>query len=326
MGATLIQIDGKLPNLALMRLAAHYEGEVEFTTSVEFGLFEPKYEDVYASTIFSKSRGLVDRLLEQVPWAVVGGTGSGSDLNLEDIGVGDCLDYSIYPEYQFSIGYSQRGCRFRCPFCVVPQKEGRIRSVSTIGSIWRGDPYPKSVVLLDNDFFGQTDWRDRARELIDGNFRVSLTQGINVRCITDEQAEVLSLLSCYDSDFKFRAIYTAWDSIKDESRFVDGIKRLARYGINPGWIMVYMLCGFHPWEDENDREHRRKVIRDLGCHPYPMPFTRTQELVGFQRWVVGNYDRRIPWSEWKKAQYRPERLNAPIAPGSFHDQWITEKL
>ena len=39
-----------------------------------------------------------------------------------------------------------------------------------------------------------------------------------------------------------------------------------------------------------------------------MPFERTRELVGFQRWVIGGYDRTIGWEEWTKAQYRPTRL------------------
>lgn len=30
--------------------------------------------------------------------------------------------------------------------------------------------------------------------------------------------------------------------------------------------------------------------------------------VGFQRWVVGAYDKRVSWGEWERAGYRPERL------------------
>jgi hypothetical protein len=40
-----------------------------------------------------------------------------------------------------------------------------------------------------------------------------------------------------------------------------------------------------------------------------MPFVRNKELVGFQRWCIGAYDKRFPWPEWKAANYRPENLD-----------------
>ena len=42
-----------------------------------------------------------------------------------------------------------------------------------------------------------------------------------------------------------------------------------------------------------------------------MPCRRTAELIGFQRWVIGAYDKSFTWQEWTAAKYRPERLNAP---------------
>ena len=40
-----------------------------------------------------------------------------------------------------------------------------------------------------------------------------------------------------------------------------------------------------------------------------MPFVRTKELVGFQRWVIGAYDKRFTWKHWQAADYRPEKLH-----------------
>lgn len=50
------------------------------------------------------------------------------------------------------------------------------------------------------------------------------------------------------------------------------------------------------------------TLRAFGARPYPMPFVRTKETVGFQRWVVGAYDKRIPWDAWKAAAYEPRNL------------------
>jgi hypothetical protein len=43
-----------------------------------------------------------------------------------------------------------------------------------------------------------------------------------------------------------------------------------------------------------------------------MPFVRTPELVGFQRWVIGAYDKRIPWRDWAAARYQPSNLGDPL--------------
>ena len=45
---------------------------------------------------------------------------------------------------------------------------------------------------------------------------------------------------------------------------------------------------------------------------YPMPYVRTQELVGFQRWVIGAYDKRIRWHDWQEASYQPRNLGPAV--------------
>jgi len=190
----LVQLDGKLPNLALMKLAHWHRQQgwdVQFTRHVDRGILDREPDAVYGSCIFKYSRQHLTRFVQQWPQAVVGGTGSDSLLNVEHlIGQHEHYDYSIYPGYLPSIGFTQRGCRLKCGFCVVPQKEGRPIPVNSIRDIWRGEPYPKDVVLLDNDFFGQPpeEWKARVNELIDGQFRVSFNQGLNVRLIHEEGA------------------------------------------------------------------------------------------------------------------------------------------
>lgn len=189
----LLQLDGRLPNLALMRLSAFLKQrgkKVEFrrissALILEQGLFDDAWEGVYASLIFERTRPVAIRLREIYPGAVIGGTGWDLTSRLEDIGVSATgLDYSLYPRYSHSIGFTQRGCRLRCPFCVVPKKEGAIGEERLITEIWRGAPYPRNVLLLDNDFFGARHWRDRIDELRAGDFRVCFSQGSMHACST----------------------------------------------------------------------------------------------------------------------------------------------
>src|SRR3990167_5514384 len=233
----LTQLDGALPNLALMKLSSwHRErgDDVWLTYSIEPDLFEPSYDLVYGSSIFKFSAPRVERFRRAWPNAIIGGTGTACTWTVEEFtGQWERYDYSGYPKFRESIGFTQRGCRLKCPFCVVPAKEGKPRSENTIADIWRGEPWPKKIHLLDNDFFGNPQWRDRIAEIREGKFRVCLSQGINVRLIDDKTAAALASIEYRNTGFNERKLYTAWDNMKDEKVFFSGVDTLERAGIPP---------------------------------------------------------------------------------------------
>lgn len=322
MKVLLLQLDGKLPNIALMRIASHHRAlgdDVELRRisnprSIERGLWDD-FSKVYASTIFLWSRPLAERLLEIYPHAIVGGTGWDLTKTLESIGIDTKLqDYTVYPGYPHSIGFTQRGCRLKCAFCVVPKTEGAVRTEQAIASIWRGDPWPRNLCLLDNDFGGAPGWQQNVRDIREGGFRVCFNQGINARLLSEELAEAIASLQYYDDDFGVRRIYTAWDNRKDEAILFRGLNWLTKYGVKPDQIMVYMLIGYWPGETASDREYRRSRLREFGARPYPMPFVRTPELVGFQRWVVRRADLTMSWAEYTQAKYEPRNVRRATYP------------
>jgi len=300
------QIDGALPNLAIMKLASwHLErgDEVKVTRQIEPDLFDQAYDRVYGSVLFDFSRDRLERFRKAWPGAIVGGTGAGAEqlgVSVETVtGLHPHVDYSGYPDFQESIGFTQRGCRLRCKFCVVPRKEGKPVSAGTINDIWRGEPYPKKLHILDNDFFGGPEWPARIREIIDGKFRVCLSQGINVRLINDEAAAALASIEYRNTRFTERRLYTAWDNLKDEAVFFRGVDRLERAGIKPKHIMAYMLIGYDPAETWERLWHRFNRMVERGIEPYPMVYDRTRkDLRKFQRWVITGLYRAVPFEEY----------------------------
>jgi hypothetical protein len=325
----LTQLDGKLPNLALMRLAAFHRGrgdDVRYTRSPYRHLDEPAYDRVYGSAIFSFSAERVDRLQASFPGALVGGTWNLPPHGVEPItlerfdhSIPDALDYSDHPTFGASIGFTQRGCRLKCKFCVVPRMEGKPRSVGSIPDIWRGAGHPKHLHLLDNDFFGQPreEWRARLREIRDGGFKVCFSQGFNIRLINAEGAAEIASVDYRDDSFKRKRLYTAWDNLGEERRFFEGVDILAAAGIPPSHLLVYMLVGFDPAETWGRVLYRFQRMADLGIRPYPMIFEaqkdrglplgnahpriveRRLSLRHFQRWAIRASKLGVPFHEYE---------------------------
>ena len=355
----LVQLDGKFfPNLALMKIAHYHRARgdrVFLTRFIQPDLFEPRRVDlIYASAVFKKSRPLVQELLNAYPQATIGGTGSGRPLEMTvetTLGLGDAgdyenYDYSIYPKYPWSLGFTQRGCRLKCPFCVVPKKEGKPQSVNVIQDIWRPGT-KRNILLLDNDFFGQPrdEWEARIEELKEGEFKVSFNQGINVRMITPESARAISQVKYFDDQFTRRRLYTAWDNLGQEKVFFRGMEMLNEAGIPSKHLMVYMLIGFDQKETMDQIFHRYNLLVQAGCKPYPMVFDpidddspdsgegnaalqarkesisqdedealklKGRRLRAFQRWVIGRYAEFLPWKEyWNENQVQAQQNEQP---------------
>lgn len=319
MNVLLIQVDGKLPNIALMRLAAHHRAlgdYVELRTNIRRLLWD-RFDKVYASAIFERSRKIVRRLYREWPEAIVGGTGvdAGMERTIESLGVETkTQDYADYPEFTASIGFTQRGCRLNCSFCVVPKKEPILFQENTIADLWRGPDYPKHLHLLDNDFFGQDNWRERVAEIRDGGFKVCFNQGINVRFINDESAAALASLKLYNDQFTHRMLYTAWDNRRQEKLVMSGLECLVRHGIKPDNITVYMLVAYdhdakspRPFLVAEDF-HRLETLKEFGCRPFPMPFVKNRETNGFQRWAVRRIYHKVSWERFVAAKYQPGNL------------------
>ena len=60
-------------------------------------------------------------------------------------------DYSIYPQYNFAISMTSRGCGRQCPFCHVAAKEGKCSvKVADVSDFWRRGGQDEIRVLDPN--------------------------------------------------------------------------------------------------------------------------------------------------------------------------------
>ena len=124
----LLDVDGhNFPNLALMKISTYFKDR---GNNVEWAMpLMGEYDTIYASKVFTFTPDY-NPLEFRANEIIKGGTGYdvASKLPSEIENVRN-PDYTIYPQYNFSIQFYSRGCIRKCPFCLVREKEGYIHPV-----------------------------------------------------------------------------------------------------------------------------------------------------------------------------------------------------
>jgi hypothetical protein len=306
----LMDVDGKLPVLSLMRISTYFKGMGE---QVEFVQPGRKYEKVFASCLFTFNKKECDKILQVYPDAEIGGTGWSIDLKLPEE-IQSCKpDYDLYtPEVVYTrltggisnkekkmekaavianmgIGFTSTGCIRNCSFCFVPKKEGTLKQASEIKDII--NPRSNYISLLDNNFTADPLCVDKLKEIKERNLIVNISQGIDVRVLTDDVANALSEVKLFSN------IYYAWDLIGFENSVLQGIKLLSKF-IKPYKHRCYMLVGYDTSFEED--MYRVRILDELGVKPYIMIYNNQgdKRLHHFQRWVNGFFYKVVPWDEY----------------------------
>lgn len=304
----IYDVDSKIPNLALMKISTYHKkkgDKVEWYSP----LFIDSYDKIYASKIFDFSDGF----LINPERMIVGGTGWNLYTTLPTEIERLIPDYTLY-DCPHSIGFTMRGCRLRCSFCLVPEKEGKPKPNNTIDEIWtqRDSDF---VMLLDNDFFGNPEWPERIAELQDFGLKVNFSQGLNIRNLRIEQAKALASVNFRNAHNTGKQVYFAWDDPRHEKLIHKGIKRCLDAGIKAYQMAFYVLIGYHSTEKED--LHRVNVLRDYGCDPYVMPYNKSDPYQKrFTRWV--NHKaifNSVDWSDYVVGIHK--KPAPPIAQGEM---------
>jgi len=196
-----------------------------------------------------------------------------------------------------------RGCRFRCKFCVVPEKEGKVYSNNTITDIWT-QRKSDFVMLLDNDFFGNPQWSERIAEIRKYNLRVSFSQGLNIRIITEEQAKALASVRFRTMTGNRKMVHFAWDQWgKGTEKLIDeGFDRVVSHGIKPYMMTFFVLIGWHTTEEQD--LYRINKLHNKGAHVFVMPYNKKDPYQkALARWNNAHLWRKIKWVDYQTATW-----------------------
>lgn len=211
-------------------------------------------------------------------------------------------DYSLYGITDTAYGFLSRGCPRGCSFCHVEAKEGRRTiKVADLSEFWRGQ---KNIVLCDPNILACRQWKDLLQQLIDSKAWVDINQGLDIRLMTPEKAEMLKQI-------KLKNIHFAWDRYEDKAKILPKFRMFKEItGIDYRKLGVFVLCNFDT-TIEQDLE-RIYTLRDLGFSPYVMLYNKENIPKGhpmrrLQRWV----NNRIVFAKCKTFEEYNTRGGAP---------------
>ena len=291
----LIDVDGhNFPNLALMKLSAWHKAQGD---SVEWyqPLFSGHMDKVYMSKVFSFTPDYEYFIDADEVYR----GGSGYAITLEngkevynknlDAPLPDEIehmypDYSIYNITDTAYGFLTRGCPRGCSFCHVEAKEGRKSyKVADLSEFWSGQ---KNIVLCDPNILACKDWKDLLQQLIDSKAWIDINQGLDIRLMTAEKAEMIKQM-------KVKELHFAWDRYEDKDIIVpkfQEFKQITKLDIRK--LIVYVLCNYDTTL-EQDLE-RIYTLRELGYWAYVMLYDKEHIPRGhtykkLQRWVNNRF-------------------------------------
>lgn len=268
--------DAPVHNYALMRISAYHKAKGD-----QVILNEPMsrlYDLSYGSWLFKQ-----DYFCD-----ISGGTA----IKPATIRLGDEFpirpDYGLYPNIDYSLGYTWEYCPRKCGFCIVskqtPPKSHR--------SIWDfHDSRFNKICLLNNNTFSDPQWQETFEEIWEAGLVVRDENGYDLRLLDEEKAKALKKT-------KFASqVHFAWDFIGDEEAIIKGLLLAREYRID---AMVYVLIGYDTTREEDI--YRCQIIHHLGFDPYPMPYNGGNVAdKAFKRFICLRYYRGRSYKDIREA-------------------------
>jgi len=318
MNVWAVDFDGKMENLALMRVSNWHKQQGHSVIlkrlsntrqrKVDIAPACPPLFDrpgkVYVSCLFRWNA--VEAKSLQLQWGdacELGGTGVDILKALPEPMATCEPDYDLYGKDR-AVGFISRGCPNRCPWCVVWRKEGQLNYASSAQHIV-GDR--AEAIFLDNNFLALPGHENELRWLAEQGTAIDFNQGLDVKYVTPENAALMARCNWLAGP-RF-----AMDADSREPVVERALAYLSEAGIKPGRIMLYILIGFHGLESD---VRRLLKAREWGVWAYPMGFrdldTGDEPARGWDRRLYKKFRRliiRLPhattvWEDFEKEVVR----------------------
>ena len=231
----LLDVDGhKFPNLALMKLSRWHK---EHGDKTELYSVLEQYDIVYMSKVFTHTPDY-PYVITNAKKTVKGGTGYDFTSKLPEEIDHTQPDYSLYGKMidkKTAYGFLTRGCINKCPWCIVPKKEGFIRPYMDVDEIAiEGRTH---LILMDNNILACEYGISQIRKIVERGYRVDFNQALDALVVTDEIAQLLAKVKWLNY------IRFGCDTPKQIEYCHRVIRMIRKYGYNGQFMLYTMLYG-----------------------------------------------------------------------------------
>ena len=279
------------PNLALMKLSAWHKAQGHHVEMFQ-SLFKSQYDHIYSSKVFTFTPE--DAYLPAT--AERRGIGRGDIGALPEEVEHTCPDYTLYGSTHAQ-GFVTRGCPNKCPWCIVPNKEGALRDHADVEEFLGG---MKEIVLMDNNVLASEHGIRQLEKISRLGVKLDCNQGLDARLVDPAIAAVLGSI-------RWKRMRFACDraaQMPAVERAVNLVRAAGGKKTFGDRIFVYVLV-----QDIADAMERVEFLRRLDVDAFAQPYrdfvNKTEpsdELRRFARWV--NHKaifKSVPWAKYKGA-------------------------
>jgi len=231
-----------------MRIIRVFPRRTAFTPTDDYAfvgdppMLRPEAEEVHVSCVFTWDIPRAKRLAEawgQYYHVETGGPAFGTP----------CNGFSPGLYVKGGVTFTSRGCNNRCPWCLVPEREGKVKEL----------PITEGYIIQDNNLLQcRRSHIERVFEMLRTQRRVEFTGGLDARLLKDWVIEELRSCHLYQ-------LFLACDTKQRIGQLRDAVQRL---GLPRDKVRCYVLIAFDPTETTGEAEQRLIEVYQAGCLPF----------------------------------------------------------
>ncbi len=182
------------------------------------------------------------------------------------------------------ITITSRGCNNHCPWCLVPQREGKLREMD----FWSGN------IIQDNNLL-QCNRRHLSKvfEMLSGQQGIQFTGGLDGRLLTDRVANELRSL-------RIKQLFLSCDTKEAIKSLQKAVTKLKDLGRNK--LRCYVLLSFNG-ESISQAEERLEEIWGTGCMPFAQLYQPPDHYIRYGK----------EWRDLARTWSRPAAMKAEMA-------------
>lgn len=297
------------PNLALMKISAWHKSKGD---TVEWYSSFGSYDVVYMSKIFNFTPDF-PYVIRNAGRIVKGGTGYSLTVTLPDDIDRTQPDYSIYPALPKDVAYGflTRGCPNKCPWCVVPRKEGGLYPYMDVDEV--ATPERRKLILMDNNFLAAGDYSiDQLHKIIERDYRVDFNQAIDARLVDTVNAPLLAKVH-----WLYRRIRFGCDTTKQIEQCERAMRLIDGYGYRGEYFIYCMITDDFKesyqrimfWWEINQRA--RESHSGNQVYPYAQPYRdpdkRTSPIPQWQKDLASWTNKKMCFETCSFGDFQPRK-------------------